>query len=463
MSETTRTGSRFLDALLAEAEAVPDERDFTVRTTSSYLTGVYLAVNAIQDAFLLVEGPDCAYMKSQYVQGNHDWLSTLTSVSGFHRLSTTALHPAQMSDSREEPLRETMMRVASGPDTGGLLISSMPMAAITGADYERLCRDVNRETGRPVVHVQGLSLSGDWLDGYYETLKSLARQLALPEAEKGERKVAVVGYLFDRNEEDHHANVRELERMCTALDLELVSVWLSGQRFAELDKVAEAGTILSLPYGRRAARLVARRTGAELIELPLPFGLTATEQWMRTLGERFDRAEAAEAFIAANMQDIAPRLEWVIPFSFQGRSFGYVGDPHLLPGLKDTAELLGAALRLSIVTNNPSHGRKIEGADQLHKHIVSPTLRKFMRHLLTHIEEERLDVLVTNNMSMNLPLPDTAMIEFGFPALFQHALFERPFLGFRGFMAFVDTLANAVRQQELVRNRVRFVRGTMHR
>ena len=41
------------------------------------------------------------------------------------------------------------------------------------------------------------------------------------------------------------------------------------------------------------ARLLARRTGARLIELPLPFGLTATERWMHVLGELFDRQRAA--------------------------------------------------------------------------------------------------------------------------------------------------------------------------
>ena len=43
------------------------------------------------------------------------------------------------------------------------------------------------------------------------------------------------------------------------------------------------------------------------------------------------------------------------------------------------------------------------------------------------------------------------MVEFGFPSVYSHALYDRPFLGFQGFMAFVDTLANALRQGELQR------------
>ena len=62
------------------------EDDFSERQNYPFMVGAYLAVNAISDAFLLVDGPDCAHMKTQYVQGNHDWLSTLTDISGFQKV-----------------------------------------------------------------------------------------------------------------------------------------------------------------------------------------------------------------------------------------------------------------------------------------------------------------------------------------------------------------------------------------
>jgi len=449
MTSPRRTGNDFLDNLLVSLEEEAELGDFSVPVTYTYMLGVYLAVNALQDAYLLVEGPDCTYMKAQYLQGNHDWLSTLTNVSGFHRIANTALHPAMMTESREAPLRELMNRMAATPETAGLLLTTMPMAFITGADYERLCRDVSTAHGKEVVHVPGLSLSGDWIDGYAETLKSLARQLALPKVERGKRKVALVGYLFDRNEDDHLANLVELRRMLAALDLELVSVWLSGQRFGELAAVAEADTIVALPYGGRAARLLARRTGASVLELPLPVGLAATEQWLRTLGERFDRRPAAERFVDAELARVAPRLEWVVPFVFQGLRFGYVGDPYLFPGIRETLETLGATLDFVTITNRAPHAKGVTTGPGGPTPLVAPTTKAFFHALVGHIADRRLDLLVTNNASMNMPLPNTTMVEFGFPCVFQHALFDRPFVGFRGFLAFVDTLANALRMDEL--------------
>jgi nitrogenase molybdenum-iron protein alpha/beta subunit len=413
----------------------------------TYLVGVYLAVNAVRDLYLLVEGPDCTYMKAQYVQGNHDWMSTLTSVSGFHRIANTALHTDSMADSREGPLVAALRAMAENPAVPALALTSMPMAFVTGADYDRLVREVAEASGKPVVQVPGKSLSGDWLDGYAEVLYGLAKQLDLGGGRADPRSVAVVGYLHDRNEEDHAANVRELRRMLDALDLELASVWLSGEPFEELYRVRDAGTVISLPYGRKAARQVARRTGARLVELPLPFGLDASQRWMRELGEIFERRDRAEAYIDGELRRIVPKLEWVIPFLFQNRRVGYVGDPHLLPGLLDIVDTVGAELASIVITNRPNHAtelpKHLEGPDLL----VFPKMKAMVQYLEAKAETETdaLSLLVTHNMGI---VTDTPILEFGFPSVFRHALFERPFLGFAGALAFVDSMANAIRMRE---------------
>lgn len=440
----------FVEKALATMKEQASDDEFSARMGYSYLIGVYLAINALKDAWCIIEGPDCAYMKAQYVQGNHDLMSTLTSVSGYHRIVNTALHPAMMIDSREPPLRDLLMNVGSNDQVKGLFISSMPMAFITGADYERLCRDVREGTGKETIHVPGLSLQGDWLDGYSETLKSLARQLDLPEVpDKNPRDVGIVGYLWDRNEDDHKANLRELKEMFKALDLNLVSVWLSGQEFGELKDISKAGTIISMPYARRAASLLARRTGADLIKLPLPFGLTATEEWVRTLGEHFDRKDAAEAYIDLHMSDIAPKLEWLIPFSFQNMSCGFVGDPHLFKGLVDIVETLGGRLAFGIVTNKPIHAKEYPELTGRPEVVVYPRAKSFSYFASAHALKSDANLVVANNHGLAITLKGSVTIEFGFPCAYTHTIYDRPFLGFRGFLAFVDTLANQLRMKEV--------------
>ena len=426
----------------------PDSPDYSQRATATYMVGTYLAANAIEDAYLLVEGPDCAHMKTQYVQGNHDWLSTLTSVSGHHRVANTALHPAHMTRSREGSVRDALTRLASNPATGGVLLTSMPMAFVTGADYEALCREVGEATGKTPVHVPGKSLSGDWLDGYAETLLALARQVDLGGGTPDARKVAIVGHLFDRNEEDQRGNVRELRRLLSGLGLEVVSVWLEGQRFADLGAARDAGLVLSFPYARRAARIVARRTGARLVECALPFGLPATEAWLRQVGEAIGEPAAAEALVERELSEVVPRFEWVVPFRLQGRRFGYVGDPHLLQGFLDTTALVGASASFVVC---PDHARAEYGVRQRVPADVPvlqfPRMSTLRRFLVSNAAERGIDLLVSNNTGLSFL--DTAFVEFGYPSFHTHCLYDRPFLGVRGAAAFLDTLANALAQHEL--------------
>ena len=429
-----------------------DPPDVSQRATQSYMIGVFLATNAIRDAYLLVEGPDCVHMKIQYVQGNHDLLSTLTSVSGFHRVANTALHPVEMAGSREKHVKDALTGIARRPSIEGVFFTSMPMAFITGSDYDRLCRDVEDDTGKTLIHIEGKSLSGDWLDGYEQSLKSLARQLDLSGGKPTENRVAIVGNLFDRNEGDHRGNVKELRRILAALGLETTSIWLDGTDFANLGAVRDAATILSFPYGRAAARFVSRRTGARLVECDLPFGLTATESWVRQLGTLYDREKEAEQLIDRELREIVPALEWVIPLYCQSRRWGYVGDPHLAPGLNGIARVVGARLSFASITNHHHHGKalkeKLGTGTKIQIHPRQKALAQFTSQVAA---EDNVELVVST--SDGLIQADVASVELGFPSVYAHCLYERPFLGFRGFLAFMDSLLNAMRRHEVEQTR----------
>ena len=430
--------------------APEDLPDFSQRVAPGYLQGVYLAVNALRDLYLLVEGPDCAHMKTQYIQGNHDWMSTLTSVSGFHRVANTALHPDQMSGSREEAVRGALMKLASHPSVPGVALTSLPMAYITGADYERIAEEVSEETGKPLVHIPGKSLSGDWLDGYAETLYALASQLDLSDAAPDPNKVAIIGNLFHRNEGDCQGNVAELRRLVQGLGLELCAIWLGGQDFAELTDVKDAGTIISLPYGRRAARKVARRTGATLVETALPMGLPASEAWVNDVAAALGREAQARVLLDRELAAVVPPLEWVIPFIFQTRTVGYVGDPYMLPGIASYLEMLGASLTFAVVIDPPKHTSELPEnitalGDRL---LVHPKMRTFTRFLSGQLNGPGgVDAMVTSSVGSHGHR--VASLELGFPSVYRHALFPRPYLGFGGALAMANDLANAMRAHEV--------------
>ncbi len=427
----------------AGIDQAPPAADFSGPIGYSYQTGIFVAINAIGDAYLLVEGPDCVHMKTQYVQGNHDWLSTLTDVSGFHRVANTALHPAHMAGSREDRIRRVLTRIARHEAASLVCVTAMPMAAVTAVDYDRLGAEVSEATDKPILQISGRSLSGDWLDGYAETLKALARRLPLTAAPR-DGAVALVGNLFDRHEEDCRGNVRELTRLLRALDLDPVSIWLDGGGVSDLARAGEASVVVSLPYGRRAARILAKRTGAELVETPLPFGVDGTERWLRSVAAATGREQRVDALLDAELGRIAPKLEWAVPFLFANRRLGYVGDPHLLGGLAETAALLGLRIPLAVVSNRAHHAKELRALHPELDILVAPTRQVFADRIGTAVTAAQIDCLIGNGRALDFT--DVEVMNFGFPSEFAHALYDRPYLGFQGALAFADTLANHLRR-----------------
>ena len=420
--------------------------DFSARITSPYLIGVYLAMNAVPDAYLFLDGPNCFPLKSPSVQGNHDWRANLSNVSGFHRVVTTEVHPSTVVFSREKLFLEMLHEMAAYEGTGGIFMSARPMAAITSLDYDRVCAKARDMIDLPIMHLPAKSLSSNWLGGYAQAQLAYARQVDLSDAAPAPGKVAVVGYLWDRNEGDHEGNLAELKRMLAALDLDLEVVWFSGQTFEELRRVRNVGAIISLPYGREAAQVLAERLDVQIVEADLPFGFGGSERFLETLGAAFGKEKEAAAFTAAELATYVPRLEWVIPFSLQNSRIGFIGDPHHFAGVWDILEMVGANLGFAGFTCEKHQLPGVPPGYPPEQLYFEPTQKFLTDFVPQQIREEGLDLLITSNVGTKLGNVPT--MEFGYPSYFTHALAPRPFLGFVGTAVFVENMVNTIRHRQ---------------
>ncbi len=401
------------------------------------LIGVYLAVNAISDAYILVDGPDCTLYKAHFIHGRHDLNSTLLSVDGLHRVAFTNVCSRGVVKEHDDILRRHIGMVGAVKKAELVLVTALPMCSITGVDYGRVIRSMGKSLTKPVIDIPPDSLVGDWLDGYAQTLAALAGKLKLVKKRRRKGTAAVVGYFMDRNESDHHANTAEIRRMLKGLSLETVSIWLDGGTTASLGKAQEAELIISLPHGRTAARRLSERTGARLVETCLPFGLPLTERFLRDVGKASGKTSAAEAFIETELKRVIPRLKWIVPHVFLHKKTAFMGDPHLLGGFLDIAEDMGMSVEWAILRGRRAHGGGRPGLMVLHEPpVFSAEVRR--------ITNAPLDLFVSNYCESEWPALENKKMEFGFPSYRHHALFERPFLGFNGFLAFVDRMAGYI-------------------
>ena len=417
--------------------------DYTPRSNFPYLIGVYLAVNALPDAYLYVDGPDCSFYKAQFIHGKHDLNSTLIDAAGNHRIRMSDVTVNQIVVDRSDLLTRSVEEMNRLEGCSAVLLTSMPVATITGTQYDLLIRGMRPGLDKPLIEVPSLSLSGDWLDGYAETLDALAAHIELT----GPRRsgtVAIVGHMMDRTERDHTANVEELERTVRALGLEPVSTWLSGDPLSHLSRAGEAEFILSLPHGRNAARTLAARTGATLVELGLPFGLGPTVNWVLSLGEQLGRSKEAGRFVDQELKRVVPSIEWLVPKYLAGVNVLFSGDPYLFePALEFLTEL-GCNTRGLVAVGGESH--LSPRPDSLAASDV-PLLFEANPYELEALikglpEDQPVDLAIQSDTFGWKGRGDYVVMPFGCACYWWHAIYDAPFLGFAGALSFVDRMVN---------------------
>lgn len=430
-------------ASAGEESVAPGPRpDFLHRPARRpFLIGVYLATNAIADAATIVDGPDCAFFKTEFIHGKHDLNSTLLDVTGHHRIVVSHVTTDDVATSQGERALELCRSAAEMPHVGLVMITALPMVSIIGVQYSARLRELEQELAVDLVEVPGRSLQGDWLDGYQDVLGALAARVPAAGEAVAPESVSIVGYLMDRNEEDQRGNVRELRRLVEGLGLRLDAVWLCGVGWRELCRAARSATLVAFPMGRQAARRIAEQSGATVVDVDVPFGLEHTSRFVRALAAATGREEQGEALIAAELGDVAPRLEWAIPHLFLGKRVLFSAIPDLLPGFADLAREIGLeVLELSSPARRPSW-LAADSVGELEP-VFDVSLDAVGQQALA--SARRPDLVIGSTETLQAVPPYVAGVELGYPSYADHAFVDRPYLGYAGYLQLIQRMASAL-------------------
>jgi nitrogenase molybdenum-iron protein alpha/beta subunit len=270
----------------------------------------------------------------------------------------------------------------------------------------------------------------------------------IPITEPDPRRVALVGYGWDRGEGEHRANLEELSRLLRALDLEPVTAWFGAGGLRDgLRQLDGVGTVVSLPRGRAAARTLTQRLGATLVETDAPLGLGGTRRWLEAIADSTDRTEAAAALVERELDELVPALERVAALDLLHRRLVYLGEPAYAAGLSELGHDLGFELAAAVFPARPHHRDALRSPDALPATTLwQPTTGEAQRALAAAHAEAPLALVITNTHHLGvaraLGLP---FLEFGFPDRISHRRAAPPFLGFRGCLCFMELLADRMR------------------
>jgi nitrogenase molybdenum-iron protein alpha/beta subunit len=344
-----------------------------------------------------------------------------------------------------------MVAAIGSGDGWGLLICPSPTASLVGVDYSAVVRSVEARLRMKALVLSPLESVGDWCAGYAQVMELLAERIDLPPRPGGPdpETVAIVGYLWDRNEADHSASVAECVRLLGAIGLRTSSVWFSGCPAASLSAVSEAGTIVALPYGGQAAEILAGRTGASVVRLGLPVGFDGTARWLLELGERTGRSSQAAACVereAARAYDLAAKA---VTRHFLGRDFAICTETVLAGALAGMVRELGGSVRLLAGAGSPAVELPPDAADRVLLDGNMEELRSALRQVVA--ASQTIPVLVGNERAIALvESPGLAVVPMGFRSGGIHYLHGTPFLGFEGALSLVDRIGNAIALKEML-------------
>ncbi|HOE82579.1 MAG TPA: nitrogenase component 1 [Myxococcota bacterium] len=275
------------------------------------------------------------------------------------------------------------------------------------------------------------SSGNDWVDGYQEALTALAAAIEAVPLEPN--SIAVVGMLLDRREADRRADYDELAGYLAALGLDFCGFFPAFDVVdsSQLKDIAPASTIISLPYGRKAAHAISKKTGAKLIELDLPIGFAGTSDWISEVALACGRQQAAEQLIKSKLGSAVPKLEWVVPFWLLHRRILLVGDVYKVKGWAEALHEFGCNVLGAICTGgNPASAPDINWIDNIP-------------------DDLEVDLVIGSPVAEAKVLP---FLEMGFPNFGEHFIYSRPELGFAGTLATVEAIINRLALTSVMRH-----------
>jgi len=375
----------------------------------SFLTWVYMWVNAIKDSALYIDAPDCVFYKADMLFKTHDLFSNIKQPSINTRLYFSWVMPNKMILWYEDKIKRKIWFIEKNNKFKLWVITNMPVTSLLGIQYDWIINDFKKKYLIVPSYTDKFRI--DW---YSLFLREIAKKIELNDKVKKEKKtISIIWYLFDRNEWDNFWNIEEFKRLMKLIWVKINSIWLNWWNFDELKDVEKSGLLVVLPYWKYAWKILKKRLWADILELDVPFWLRNTINFIRQVWEKlYIDSNIIENVIEDEFSSIKEKIDSLNSRVFLNKNFIYAWDPNLESWIRDFWEFLWMNL---IKTFNYNWDKIFH----------------------EEINEEKVDFIIWNS---EFSLDNTKKIEFSFPSYNTHFLTNRAFLGFEGVLNFIERI-----------------------
>ncbi len=182
-----------------------------------------------------------------------------------------------------------------------IFVTTTCTSAIIGDDVEGICDELEEELGIPIVATicEGFR-TNIWATGFDSANHSILRKIVKPPWKKQNDLINVISfthrYHYESIFEQLGLRANHIVPFSTIEQLEYISEAAATVQYCET-------------LGSYLAAGLEEYYGVHEIKSPAPFGIKATDEYLREIGRVFNKEKEVERVIAKEKEKIAPRLE----------------------------------------------------------------------------------------------------------------------------------------------------------
>jgi nitrogenase molybdenum-iron protein alpha/beta subunit len=199
----------------------------------------------------------------------------------------------------EDMLARTI-REAKNLPISALFVLSACGPEIVGDDIIAVCEALQPEVKFRLVPIECAGFRGSQYDGIDIALDTILKRLVKSSGEKIPDSVCLIAPHANANP-TWTADLAWVQQVLSRLNVRVVATLTHRTPLSEIANAASAETSLLLSHdaGQKAAEYLSATYGIEQVcrGIPLPIGMTNTQRWLMTLGERFDAQKTAEDMV----------------------------------------------------------------------------------------------------------------------------------------------------------------------
>jgi len=198
-------------------------------------------------------------------------------------------------------LVETIRVAVAERKPSAVFVTTSCASGIIGEDIEGAIAEAEAETGIPVVQVDCAGFkSRIWANGFDAAYDALLRRIVKPAEKRDPDRINIVCFSGSRG---------PLDELLLPVGLKPDPI-VQFKTIAEIERLSEAAATVGVcpTLSSWLADGLERRFGVPKVQAPPPYGLRATDAWLRALGAVTGRSERVEAHIRAEHAAIETEL-----------------------------------------------------------------------------------------------------------------------------------------------------------